>query len=223
MNFANRAKFYPMKGRPRKNNAKSWNRLKAIREGQGLSVQEAADLTGFGAAKIYRNESGATPLTDKDAQIYAKAYGVDIAQIHATGDGRPTVPVRGYVGAGAQVYPFEGDDQAELDEIECPPGLDPDRTEAWIVRGDSMLPTEPGSIIFNGPPLKVSPVGMHCLVDLADGRRLFKYVRRGPTKGHYNLMSSNAPLIEDVLIRRAARVEEIIKPPKSLPSHHRPV
>jgi hypothetical protein len=36
-------------------------------------------------------------------------------------------------------------------------------------------------------------------------------------------MSSNAPLIEDVLIRRAARVEETIKPPKALPAHHRPV
>jgi transcriptional regulator with XRE-family HTH domain len=210
-----------MNGRPRKNKAKPLNRLKVIREAQNLSVSDAAELTGFSTAKIYRNESGDTPLTDKDAQVYARAFAVDISQLHAAA-GTPMVPIRGYVGAGAQVFPFESDDQMEIDEVECPPGLDPDRTEAYIVRGDSMLPIEPDSIIFIGPQIKVNPIGMHCLVDLADGRRLLKYVRPGPTKGRFNLISSNAPLIEDVLVRRAARVEDISKPPRSLPRHHRP-
>jgi phage repressor protein C with HTH and peptisase S24 domain len=178
-----------------------------------MSVAELMAATGKTKDQVYNAENGTSSLKDKDAQIYAKALGATVAEIMGEQETR-LVPVKGYVGAGAEVFPFEGDD-SHLDHVECPNGLDPDKTEAYIVRGDSMLPIEPDSLIYIMPGLKIDPLNKHCLVDLADGRRLFKSVRRGSSPRRFTLMSSNALPIEDVAIVRAARVEAIQKPRKS--------
>lgn len=200
-----------MRGRPSKSGTKATNRLREIRSRQGYTVAELSELSGMTADQIYNHEGGRTPIDEVAGRAYSKALNVPVGQIIGEAE-TLLVQVRGYVGAGAEVFPFDEDSLGTIGEVPAPAGLDPDRTEAFILRGDSMLPIEPGSMIFVGPELRGDPVGKHCLVDTVDGRRFFKFVMKGPSKGRYNLVSSNAPIILDIALRRAARVEDIRRP-----------
>jgi phage repressor protein C with HTH and peptisase S24 domain len=97
----------------------------------------------------------------------------------------PVVPVVGYVGAGATVelvdpYPKGGG----LKEVPCPRGLNPAKTIAVIVRGDSQAPMiTDGWIIFysrNPEPDAAVVVGRLCIIKQADGPVMLKRLRRGP-------------------------------------------
>jgi hypothetical protein len=110
----------------------------------------------------------------------------------------------GYVGAGGAVYP-PGDD---VEWIEAPPGA-PEGIEALEVKNGSMLPAyRDGDRLFIEPndydPAQI--IGEECVVDLADGRRLLKVLRRGSEENRWNLESFNADLIENVEIAKAAPV-----------------
>lgn len=175
-----------------------------------MTVAELCDLSGLTSDQVYNHEGGRTPIKELAARAYSKALGVPLGQIMGEGESA-LVQVRGYVGAGAEVFPFD-EDSGTLDEVEAPVGVDPDKTEAYIVRGDSMLPIEPGSLVFVGPEFRGDPVGKHCLVDTADGKRLFKFVMKGSSRARFNLISSNAPIIADALVKRVARVEDIRRP-----------
>lgn len=115
----------------------------------------------------------------------------------------------GYIGAGAEVVPY--DDyaiDAGLEEVDIPPGV-PEDAVLVIVRGQSMYPR-----YFEGERLFYlrrgdSPeelVGRECAVRLADGRTFVKILRRGTASGLFNLESWNAPLMEDQVIEWAAPV-----------------
>jgi hypothetical protein len=91
-----------------------------------------------------------------------------------------------------------------LKEVPCPRGLNPAKTIAVIVRGDSQAPMiTDGWILFysrDPEPDAAAVVGRLCIVKLADGPVMLKSVRRGPTAGRFNLESANAPLVEDVAL-----------------------
>jgi len=115
-------------------------------------------------------------------------------------DRQSVIPVLGYVGAGAEVYPI--DDGDPLYEVVVKGAL-PAGTVGAIVRGDSMFPIfEDGDLVaYAGDELTPDiAVGKTCMVKLEDDRMLIKTVRRGSGSGLYTLTSTNAPDIEDVRI-----------------------
>jgi transcriptional regulator with XRE-family HTH domain len=206
-----------MVGRPRSFDEPAPNRIREIRERMGISQAELARRIGetWDHHKVSRIESGKTGLDVRELEPIAAALGVSPAEI-LTSATRSLARIIGYVGAGAEVFPIEELPRWEGDyEVECPHELNPDDTEALIVEGDSMLPIEPRSTVFvtRSRPLTADDMlGKLCVVELADGRRLVKQVRRGYQRGRFNLISTNAAPIEDVEIERAARVRAIIPP-----------
>jgi len=183
----------------------------------GISQAELARRIGesWDHHKVSRIESGRTGLDVRELDPIAAALGVAPEELLISAE-TARVPIVGYVGAGAEVFPIEELPRWEgINEIECPRELNPDDTEALIVEGDSMLPIEPRSVVFvtrSRPSTPDDVLGKLCVVELADGRRLVKQVRRGYQKGRFNLISTNAAPIEDVEIERAARVRAIIPP-----------
>lgn len=114
----------------------------------------------------------------------------------------------GKVGAGAEVIPFE--EGAVLEGIDPPPGIA--APNAAVIVGDSQYPLQDGWIVFYGREhdgISESAIGKLSIVQIKDGPKLLKTLKRGPRKGLWRLESWNAPPIEGVKIDWAAKVEDI--------------
>lgn len=123
------------------------------------------------------------------------------------------VPVLSYVGAGAEVYAIDDNEKGDgsFDPVPAPPGAGPSAVGV-IVRGDSMWPAyKDGDVLIFDKRLPAEElVGKECIIELEDGRTLVKTIKRGASDS-FTLMSHNAPDIEDVYIRWAARVAFVYK------------
>jgi phage repressor protein C with HTH and peptisase S24 domain len=122
------------------------------------------------------------------------------------------VPVVGEIGAGAAVYPVEGDTTTRTTGyVRAARGFG--AVEALRVRGDSMWPVyRDGDWVFVENRESSFPLerDKEYILDLADGRRLLKAVE--PSRdGRYNLISYNAPPERDVEIVRAHKVRYVRK------------
>lgn len=175
---------------------------------KGLSLAAVAELAGTSEQQLGRLETGKRRLSDFWIEKLAKALEIAASEIWSdSGSTVPTVPVVGYVGAGAQVFNF--DDQSNLDFIEVMPGAED--TCALTVRGESMFPRYlPGDLIFYRPVDFVDDrvVGKECVVQVqgSTAPTYVKRVQRGSVPGLYRLASYNAPDIEDVHIAWASPV-----------------
>ena len=158
-----------------------------------------------------QHENGLRGFT-RHAERYARFFRVDLNWL-LTGKGKPDrtglIPVVGYVGAGAEVYPI--DDHAKgdgLDMIEMVAA--PENSVAVIVRGDSMFPFEDGWTLFyhrdrDGVP--AACINKLCICKVAhDGPLLIKRLRRGSKAKHFTLESWNAAPREDVELEWASPV-----------------
>lgn len=109
--------------------------------------------------------------------------------------------VWGKIGAKAEIYPLSDYSSDPMYEVALPPGLEIDEDYvAFEIEGFSMPPAEPGwlAIFRKTETTPEELINSPCLVDLADGRRLFKRLKRGYSPGRYNLESwDGSPLIED--------------------------
>lgn len=119
----------------------------------------------------------------------------------------PQVKVESYVGAGAEVYPFDGD---SLDEWQDTPPYESE-LHAAIVRGDSGSPMfEDGNILyFTEPTRQISRLaGEVAIVHLDDGRRLVKRLQRGQKPRTWHLVSINptSKMIENAVVEAAAAI-----------------
>ncbi len=188
--------------------------LTRLREARGLTLEQVARAIGTSRSNVHKYETKPERLDHGWAERFARFYDVDPARL-MYGGRDPVVPVVGYVGAGATVelvdpYPKGGG----LKEVPCPRGLNPAKTIAVIVRGDSQAPMiTDGWIIFysrDPEPDAAAVVGRLCIVKQADGPVMLKRVRRGPTAGRFNLESANAPLVEDVALEWAAPVRAML-------------
>lgn len=117
---------------------------------------------------------------------------------------QPEIGVWGKIGARAEIYPLSDYTSDPMYQVQLPATLNPDEDYvAFEIEGYSMPPAEPGwLVVFR--KVEVTPedlLNAPCLVDTADGKRLFKRLRRGYAPGRYNLESwDGSPVMEDVEI-----------------------
>jgi phage repressor protein C with HTH and peptisase S24 domain len=192
------------------------DRLQWARKNHGKykSPTDAARAFGWTVSTYLGHENGDRNPSRNTAKKYAKAYRVRWEWL-LEGEGKPitggktkTTHAIGYVGAGAEVFPFDGHSPGELEEIDIPPGV-PDDAVLVIVRGDSMYPRYFENEMLFYVRRMDDPrehVGQECIVALQDGRMLVKILRRSSAEGFFNLESWNAPLIEAVAVQWAAPV-----------------
>lgn len=177
------------------------SRLAEARKKAGYATaSDAARAMGLAVPSYSAHENGTRPRgASENAERYARFYRVSLEWL-LTGKGemRPpanhqhfTIPVDGIVGAGFAVQPVD-DDQLGDDTVEMPG----DGTlGALRVRGDSQYPRfQDGEVVIydRRPVLIPNMANKLAVVQLADGRRLVKTLRRGPGDT-WTLESHNAP------------------------------
>lgn len=116
----------------------------------------------------------------------------------------------GYVGAGAEIVPFDDHEKgAGMDDLD-PPASKVAKCVAVQIRGDSMYPQlEDGwRLYYAGDATRVAEdcVGRLCIVKVHDGPTLVKKVWNTAKRGIYRLESFNAPPRDDVRLDWAAPV-----------------
>jgi len=150
-------------------------------------------------------------LNDKTYRKLAANQNVPIAVLRGEAPPKPDAPetpIRSYVGAGAEIVPFDGDEP--IDYVSPPPGTSV-AAGCYVVRGDSMRPMfNDGDILFPEPH-PVPPdqrVGSVVILDLKDGRRLVKKLLRGARRDRWTLISVNPdePPIEDQIVLRCVAI-----------------
>jgi transcriptional regulator with XRE-family HTH domain len=194
------------------------NRVRRRREELGWSQAELGFRSGMSQQGIDSIEKGEVQRPRKLLEI-ADALGVPQRWL-LEGEGHPdpdhgfsSVPVMGFVGAGAEIEPeIEQVPEAGLYEVEIAFPL-ADDTVAFEVRGESMLPRyDPGDVVICWrrfrPPEQL--LGREAVVRLADGRRFLKRILRGSSRKTFNLESFNARLIEDARIEWALEIHVIV-------------
>lgn len=125
------------------------------------------------------------------------------------------VPLVGMVGAGGAAMFF--DDHAKgagFDYVDAPVGT-PEGAIAVQVRGRSLYPLlrEGGILVYSRQTTDIISQ-LHNLVicRLEDGQTFVKTVERGSAPGFYNLVSVNAPVMEDVVLQWVSPIDCILPP-----------
>lgn len=192
------------------------DRLRTARQMAGYDrPKDAVEAFGFTGPTYYQHEAGLrTPRRDA-TERYARAYRVDYNWL-LTGAGEPRpksklIPIVGYVGARAEVYPI--DDHAKgdgLDMVDAPPGVAPN-TVVVVVRGESMAPQyRDGTMLYYSqqlPPEDCLYDQNGAVVRLSDGRMMVKRILPGSQPGSYTLSSVNADDMIDVELEWAAPID----------------
>lgn len=175
-----------------------------------LTVAEMARLTGVKATTIYSFLDGKSDsFTGRTEKKIADGLSVTVNDLYAENK-NTSVPLAGKIGAGAMVNPFDGETSA-MGYVEPPPGMKAEGLEAFEIEGYSMPPFKPGHKVFIDVSHSVSPqslIGEMCIVQVRNGPRYFKVLRRGYDAGHYNLesLAHGEPTIENVEIDGAAKI-----------------
>ncbi|EJW11271.1 hypothetical protein A33M_3349 [Rhodovulum sp. PH10] len=198
-------------------------RLRAARIAAGYrSARDAALSNGWPESSYRAHEGGTRTIGQDDADRYARRFVAAGARVSARdilfGDlddaltaPAATVPLVGYVGAGAETYFFNGD-QGELGRVEAPDGAGPS-TVAVEIRGDSLGAFFNNWLVFYDDvrrPITPDLIGRLCIVGLPDDRVLIKKVQRSRTRGLFHLLSQFEPPILDVPVEWAAKVKSMV-------------
>lgn len=197
-------------------------RLQAAREAAGFkNAAEAARSLGVKYPTYAGHENGARGFDNDTAAQYARRFKVSLDWL-LTGRGKgpgeiqenSSVPVMGYVGAGAEVEPdFEQVPPEGLDQITLAIPLPGDMV-AFQVQGISMLPRyDEGDVIIVWREQKRATdsfLGEEAAVRTGDGRRFLKTIRRG-SQGGYTLESWNAHPIENQQIEWVGEIYVTIR------------
>lgn len=181
------------------------NRINELREQKEITVEDLAEKVGISVSYLWRLANSDRNLSVKNLNKIAAALGVRPKDVLPDG---PMVPVVGYVGAGAEMHFYATADSP--DEFVPMPENGNENTVAVEIRGSSL-----GSIfdtwlvyydrIEDQPTTDM--LNKLCVVGLEDDRVLVKRLRRGSGRGLYNLESTTEGLIEDAVIRWAAKVK----------------
>ena len=197
-------------------------RLQAARKARGYeTATDAAAALGIPIATYTQHENGLRGFPAKRAPQYARAFGVTTDWLlfgrgEGPGDTSPTphdrnrrtVPLVGYVGAGAAAH-FYGSGDGELDRVEAPEYAN-ENTVAAEIRGESMGPLLEHWLVFwdeRGTPVTPDLLGHICVVGLPDDRILVKQLKAASTPGLFHLISNNEAPMLDQEIMWAAKVK----------------
>lgn len=209
------------------------NNLKIFRRRAGLTQAKVAEALDISPVTVNRHENNVQSFMES-LGLYAELYQCkpeDLISENPTTSTQVepsslapyvprTVPVVGFVGAGAEVTPIDDHAQgAGLYEVEVPFAVRSQHIVGVEVKGDSMYP-----LIREGDVLLYSReyYGMNagclnrlCVVGLTDGRVFVKFLHKGSKQGHYTLASINnsTPPMEDVPVAWCGRVESIVYKP----------
>jgi DNA-binding XRE family transcriptional regulator len=192
---------------------------KARKEAGYEEATAAADAMGVSRPTYLGHENGSRGLS-RAAKRYAEFFHVSLEWL-LTGKGAPrrskqvqaneqrTVPLVGYVGAGAQTHFFQH--EAPLDDVPAPDGTN-DATVAVEIRGDSLGSFFDRWIVYYDDvrrPVTQDLVNRLCVVGLEDGRILIKKIQRSKSRGLFHLLSQTEPPIFDVHVDWAAKVKHM--------------
>lgn len=203
-------------------------RLARARAAKGYeTAKSAAEAMGVAVSTYVQHENGIRGVPAARASKYARFYGVTpewllygretpakpppsaASVAKARRRGSLSVPLVGYVGAGAEAHYYATGD--ELGEVDAPEGSTP-HTVAVEVRGQSLGPLFERWLIFydevRTPPTP-DLFGRLCIVGLPDDRILVKQIRPATTAGFFHLLSNNEPPITDQEVMWAARVKSM--------------
>lgn len=179
----------------------------------------AARAYGWGESTYISHENGTRGLKPEVADRYAKAFKVP-AEWLLYGKGRKparpaeapkTVPLVGYVGAGAEAYFFG--DGSKLDDLAAPDGAT-EETVGVEIRGESLGPLFDRWVVFYDNvqrPVTSDQINKLCVVGLSDGRILIKKLQKSKGRnGFFHLLSNTEAPILDVEVEWAARVINMV-------------
>lgn len=175
------------------------NARKAAGWSQEKLAQEAAlESKGY----ISALESGKRPIPPgRTLEALAKALGVTIPELVGEQLGRATVPVVGYVQAGAEAILF-ADGQGPFDEVPAPHDATP-RTVALRSRGESLGPLLAEWLVFYDDvrsPITPDMFGKVCVLGLPDGRVVVKQLKPSGSPGLFHLISqAEGPMLDQAV------------------------
>lgn len=193
------------------------DRLREAREKAGYeSATAAAEAMGIAVSTYVQHENGVRGFPANRAERYARFFRVAPEWLlYNRGepnsvDTSETVPVVGYVSAGAELALYE-QGQGPFDYVTPPRDAKP-TTVAARVQGVSLGPLFDEAIIFyNNVQSPITPDlhGKLCVAGLEDGRVVVKQLMPGDG-GRYHLLSNSAepPLFNEVVLW-AAKVTDI--------------
>lgn len=196
------------------------DRLRQARTKAGFERPvDAARAYGWNEVTYTSHENGIRGLRREVAEKYAKAFRVPVEWLQynkgKASQVRPeavrTVPLVGYVGAGAQTH-YTGGTGGEFDEVPAPEGAT-ESSVAVEIRGESLGSFFDRWIVHYDDvrrPVGADMVGPLCVVGLPDGRVLIKKIKRSKTKGLFHLLSQTEDPILDVEIEWAAKVKSMV-------------
>lgn len=175
-------------------------------QAHGPTIADVARRAQVPQTTLYSYASGKSQsLKGITQEKIASAYRTRVDELFGGfGSAQPEVGVWGKIGARAEIYPLSDYISDPMYQVQLPATLNAEEEYvAFEIEGYSMPPAEPGwLVVFR--KIEVTPedlLNAPCLVDTADGRRLFKRLRKGYTPGRYNLESwDGSPIIEDVEI-----------------------
>jgi phage repressor protein C with HTH and peptisase S24 domain len=184
--------------------------VRAIQKKTGENQTQLAGRFKVSQPTVSRWIAGNDPELDHAERIEAEARRLRVVNpksaINVT-----TVNLVGYVGAGGTIAYQDG--QGPFGEAEMPPGAIGTNIVAVKVQGDSMSGVlDDGSIVYYDNRQEPPDERLYrklCIVGLADGRVLIKRLFPGRIPDHYDLHSTNGPVMLDEKVVWAARVSWI--------------
>jgi transcriptional regulator with XRE-family HTH domain len=193
------------------------HKVRAWRQNRGLTLEKLAEAIGMSHQNLGRIERGLVPLGEEHHAPLAAALNITPPDLFRDPSapldrGQRYVRIIGRAGADTEGRLVQSDADENYDYAPFPPGGTSDAVAVRVV-GDSMRAiAEDGALIYfrdqRNPPTP-DMIGYNCIVELEDGRVLFKRLLRGPEPGIYMLESQVGPPIE-ARIRWAAEPTAII-------------
>lgn len=187
-------------------------RIALARKAAGWSQARLSQEIGTAQTTISSWERERTEPTRDDVQRVATVLGVSPSQLELdeAGPSLRTVPVVGYVGAGAVAHYYAGGDGG-LDDVPAPANATPN-TVAAEIRGESLGPLLDGWLVYwdevRNPPTP-DMLGRLCVVGLVDERVLVKQLKASAVPGRFHLLSNNEGPIFDAEVTWAALVKSM--------------
>lgn len=190
--------------------------FKEWRKHRGLTLQAVADKMDMSIGHLSDLERGKRGVTSGVINGLASAYGVGIADLLASPEtaGRSeeagTVPLVGYVGAGAEAH-YYAEGQGPFDYVRAPPNSTPS-TVAAEIRGVSLGPFfEEWLVYWDDVRSPVTPdmIGQLCIVGLPNGKVFVKKLQPSRTEGLFHLLSQTEEPVLDQEVLWAARVTNL--------------